>query len=50
MKLFPVENSKIKYLLKITSRTGVPGLNLWIYAECSNHLSYQGQTFAVPCF
>ena len=21
-----------------------------IYAECSNHLSYQGQTFAVPCF
>ena len=26
-KLFPVENSKIKYLLKITSRTGVPGLN-----------------------
>ena len=25
-KLFPVENSKIKYLLKITSRTGVPGL------------------------
>ena len=24
--------------------------NLWIHAECSNHLSYQGQTFAVPCF
>ena len=26
-KLLPVENSKIKYLLKITSGTGVPGLN-----------------------
>ena len=25
-------------------------LNLRIHAECSNHLSYQGQTFAVPCF
>ena len=24
--------------------------NLRIHAECSNHLSYQGQTFAVPCF
>ena len=24
--------------------------NLWIHAECSNHLSYQGQTFAAPCF
>ena len=24
--------------------------NLWINAECSDHLSYQGQTFAVPCF
>ena len=23
--------------------------NLRIHAECSNHLSYQGQTFAVPC-
>ena len=23
--------------------------NLWIHAECSNLLSYQGQTFAVPC-
>ena len=23
---------------------------LWFHAECSNHLSYQGQTFAVPCF
>ena len=22
--------------------------NLWIDAECSNHLSYQGHTFAVP--
>ena len=29
-KLFPVENSKIKYLLKITSRTGVPGLKKYI--------------------
>ena len=28
--------------------TGTP--NLRIHAECSNHLSYQGQTFAVPCF
>ena len=27
--------------------TGIP--NLRIHAECSNHLSYQGQTFAVPC-
>ena len=25
-------------------------LNLRIHAECSNHLSYQGQTFAAPCF
>ena len=24
--------------------------NLRIYAECSNLFSYQGQTFAVPCF
>ena len=24
--------------------------NLRIHAECSNHLSYQGQKFAVPCF
>ena len=24
--------------------------NLRIHAECSNPLSYQGQTFAVPCF
>ena len=24
--------------------------NLLIHAECSNHLSYQGQEFAVPCF
>ena len=24
--------------------------NLRIHAECYNHLSYQGQTFAVPCF
>ena len=24
--------------------------NLRIHAECSNLLSYQGQTFAVPCF
>ena len=24
--------------------------NLLIHAECSNLLSYQGQTFAVPCF
>ena len=24
--------------------------NLQIHAECSNHLSYQGQTFAAPCF
>ena len=24
-------------------------LNLRIHAECSNHLSHQGQTFAVPC-
>ena len=24
--------------------------NLQVHAECSNHLSYQGQTFAVPCF
>ena len=24
--------------------------NLWTHAECSNLLSYQGQTFAVPCF
>ena len=24
--------------------------DLWIHAECSNHLSYQGQTFAVPYF
>ena len=24
--------------------------NLRIHAECSHHLSYQGQTFAVPCF
>ena len=24
--------------------------NLRIHAECSNHLSYQGQTFVVPCF
>ena len=24
--------------------------NLRIHAECSNFLSYQGQTFAVPCF
>ena len=23
---------------------------LWIHAKCSNLLSYQGQTFAVPCF
>ena len=23
--------------------------NLRIHVECSNHLSYQGQTFAVPC-
>ena len=24
--------------------------NLRIHAECFNHLSYQGHTFAVPCF
>ena len=24
--------------------------NLRIHAECSNHLGYQGQTFADPCF
>ena len=24
--------------------------NLRIHAECSNHWSYQGQMFAVPCF
>ena len=24
--------------------------NLRIHAECSNHLSYRGQTFAIPCF
>ena len=24
--------------------------SLWIHAECSNHSSYQGQTFAVPWF
>ena len=24
--------------------------NHWINSECSNHLSYQGQTFAVPWF
>ena len=24
--------------------------NLWIHAECSNHLSSQGQTFALLCF
>ena len=24
--------------------------NLRIHAECSSHLSYHGQTFAVPCF
>ena len=29
-------------------RTRTP--NLRIHAECSNLLSYQGQTFAVPCF
>ena len=29
---------------------GIRTPNLRIHAECSNHLSYQGQTFAVPCF
>ena len=29
---------------------GTRNPNLQIHAKCSNHLSYQGQTFAVPCF
>ena len=29
---------------------GTRTLNLRIHAECSNLLSYQGHTFAVPCF
>ena len=29
---------------------GTRAPNLRIHAECSNHLSYQGHTFAVPCF
>ena len=29
---------------------GTRTLNLRIHAECPDHLRYQGQTFAVPCF
>ena len=35
---------------KCLDRGGTRTANLRIHAECSNHLSYQGQTFAVPCF
>ena len=35
---------------KYLDLTGTRTLNLRIHAECSNLLSYQGQTFAVPCF
>ena len=35
---------------KCLNLRGTQTPNLRIHAECSNHLSYQGQTFAVPCF
>ena len=35
---------------KCFSLRGTWTLNLRTYAECSNRLSYHGQTFAVPCF
>ena len=40
-----------KFLRQKMSRPeGARTPNLPIHAECSNHLSYQGQTFAVPWF
>ena len=35
---------------KMSRPEGDSNPNLRIHAECSNLLSYQGQTFAVPCF
>ena len=40
-----------KFLRQKMSRPqGDSNTKLGIHAECSNHLSYQGQTFAIPCF
>ena len=35
---------------KMSRPEGDSNPNLRIHAECSNHLSYRGQTFATPCF
>ena len=42
VKVFETENVSIW--------VGLETPNLWIHAECSNLLSYQGQTSAVPIF
>ena len=44
-----VKESKI-WDKKCLDLSGLEASNLRIHAECSNLLSYRGQTFAVPCF
>ena len=44
------ESVKVFWDRKWLDLRGTRTPNLRIHAECSNHLSSQGQTFAVPCF
>ena len=44
------ESVKVFWDRKCLDLRGTRTPNLRIHAECSNLLSYQGQTFAVPCF